>query len=323
MHCGCYPKIPGAKLVAVCDVDKKRIRDDWTGPGGNIEGGKLDLKGTEKYSDFDELLANDDIDMVDICTPTFLHAEMTIKALKAGKHVFCEKPMAMDTTEARRMIAAAKKAKRQLMIGHCLRFWEEYLAIEKMIKDKTYGKVRSVVATRLGGAPVWSWDGWLQDPKRGGYAALDLHIHDVDTIQWLFGMPSAVTAVGRIDGELGLNHVITQYHYDKGPAVVAEGGFLPPSCGFTMALRVYFEKAYADFNIGQTPTLTVYPQKGKPKAIKVYGKDAYHEELKYFIDCLNKKRKATRIPVESSLNSVKLVHAELRSVKSGKKVAIR
>jgi len=322
-HFKCFRDIPGAEIVAVCDVDPKKLAGDWAGTQGNIDTGggtAADLSAIKRFDKFEELLADIDIDMVDLTLPTFLHAPLSIQALKAGKHVFCEKPMALTAALAQEMIATARAADRFLMIGHCLRFWPEYLAIKEMIDSGLYGPVRTAVFTRLSGTPKWSWTDWMRDPKRSGSASLDLHIHDVDTVLWYFGKPQAVSALGASDSPSGFNHIAAQYIYDDGPLVVAEGGWdFPDSYGFRMAAQIGFEAAVVDYDLKKTPALTVFTAEGAENP-PVGTDNAYRDELAYFVDCVATGTPPSRVTAQDAADAVALVEAEVESARTGRPV---
>ncbi len=317
-------EVDAAEVVAVCDAHAERLAPGSDAVGGNIDtgaGNQMDFSGIRTFTDIDRMLDEPDIDMVDICLPTYLHAPMTIKALSAGKHVFCEKPMALTNDEAGKMIAAADKAGKMLMIGHCLRFWPEYVMIKEMIDSGQYGKVLSAVLRRVSPNPTWSSDGWMLQAGRSGLAAIDLHIHDVDTLQWLFGPPSAVSATGVRHEDGGIGHIVAQYEYDGGPMVVAEGGWdFPPEFPFSMSAVVMFEKASVEFDSRQSPAMTVYPAGGGKQTPQVPTANAYAEELKYFIGCIAGGTKPDRVPPVESANAVAIVEAEIKSAKSGGKI---
>jgi len=142
MHLEDYQKHPEVKIVAVSDTIAKKLKGDLSG-GGNISTEKdiFDFTGIRTYEEADELIADEDVDLVDICLPTHLHAEFTIKALNKGKHVLCEKPMAGCLEECDSMIEAAEKAGKKLMIGQCLRFWPEYEVLKDYVENGKMGKL--------------------------------------------------------------------------------------------------------------------------------------------------------------------------------------
>lgn len=124
VHWLSYQQLRGVRVAAICSRNPRKLEGDWRDIRGNFgpPGEKVPLNGAAAYAELDELLADERIDLVDICLPPSLHADAAIRALRAGKHVFCEKPMALTLADCRRMVAAAKKAKRQLLIGHVLPF---------------------------------------------------------------------------------------------------------------------------------------------------------------------------------------------------------
>ena len=168
-HYSCWKKVKGAEIVAVCDVNPNIVEDTKKAVGniGDAES-NIDFTGIELYRDFDKMLAEAKLDVVSITLPTFLHPECSIKALNAGLHVMCEKPMALNVAECEKMIAAAKETGNLLQIGHCVRFWPEYAKTKEIIDSGKYGNVLAASLRRLGSAPTWSADNWFLDDKRSG-----------------------------------------------------------------------------------------------------------------------------------------------------------
>ena len=144
------------------------------------------------YRDYGELLENEvgKLDYVDICLPTFLHSPAAVRALDMGYNVLCEKPMAIDTAAAQAMCDAAKRNKRKLMIAQSWRFNPQCTVMREYVQQKKLGRVKCAHFNRNGGTPGWSWEGWHFDEKRSGGALLDLHMHDVDAMNSIFGVPT-------------------------------------------------------------------------------------------------------------------------------------
>jgi predicted dehydrogenase len=327
-HFKAYREIPEAELVAVCDVDARKLAGDWSGAAGNIDTGaaqRTDLSGLRAYADFGDLLKDKGVDAVDICLPTFLHAPMAIRALKARKHVICEKPMARTAREARQMVKTAARKNRFLGVAHVLRFWPEYLAMKEMMDSGRYGRIRSAYFGRFSSRPMWSWENWLQDAARSGSAVLDLHVHDTDMVQWFFGRPLKVTAAGTFDADGGASHILATFHYEKGPMVVVEGGWdFPPSFPFRMSARVVFESAAVEFNTLRAPTLAVHDARtGKAEYPAMPAVNGYTEELRYFIGCIASGQPPARVPPADAAASVAVVEAEVKSALTGKTVKVR
>ncbi len=314
MHANCHIAAKGGKLAAVCDVRKENAK-------------KLaDLAKAEVFTDYDKMLAEADIDMVDVCLPTNMHADAVVKAAKAGKHVLCEKPIALTLKDADRMIAACEKAGVQFMVAQVIRFWPEYQLLKKYFDSGELGKLRSLQMKRLSPPATWSWKNWLNDPKLSGSALIDLHIHDADFARYLLGDPIKLDSVGT--GKKGAwSHIWTNYAY-KGVAVHAEGGWdFPSDYPFCMAYRAIFEKGTLDFDCTRTPTVTLYTGTGKPKHPKppkprIKGKagsgniadlGGYGNEIQYFLDCLNKGEAPAVTTAKDARDSLALVLKELKS----------
>lgn len=324
-HYRCWKGIDDATVVAICDKNPNIVKDVEKAVG-NIGGatGIIGLGGVELYADFDRMLENANLDVVSITLPTYLHAEYSIKALAAGAHVLCEKPMALNVKDCDRMIKAAERSGKVLQIGHCVRFWPEYAETKRIVDSGRYGSVIAATFQRLGSAPPWSMDNWFIDEKRSGGMALDLHIHDTDFVQYLFGMPLAVcsSAAGAGNGEM--LHIVTQYLYDDDKAVTAEGSWaMMPKFGFEMSFNIMLEKATIVYDLSRQPMFKVYPAEGEPFTPQVEKGDGYSRQTEYFAMIISGRKIETVTTLQQSRDSVRIVEAEKKSAKTMKKVAIK
>lgn len=322
-HYDTYANVKGSRVAAICDIDQKKLSGDWSGIGGNIgsKGTKVDLAGLRLYKDAADLFADPQIDVVDITLPTFLHEQYALAALKAGKHVICEKPLARTSAAARRLDRAARTAGRQLFTAHCIRFWPAYAWLKAATEEKRFGRVISAVFRRHSPLPTWSWRNWLQDPQKSGLCALDLHIHDADFILYCFGSPVAVrsTAGGLQPGRA--DHIHTAYEYPGGALVTAEGAWeYAPAYPFRMNFTAVFERATVELR--DDGTLHTYPVKGKPVVVKLPAASGYELELREFIRCLRTGEASKVITPADACRSVRLIELEERAARSGKRVPI-
>lgn len=315
VHAQAYARIPRAKVVAIADLNVDKAKE---------LAGEL---GAEVSADCDALIARQDVDVMDICLPTYLHAYYTNEAAKARKHVFCEKPMALTLTEADSMINACEEADVSLMIGHVLRFWPEYVAIKRVLDSGELGKPLAITAMRLGTAPIWSWDEWILDSERGGGALLDLHIHDIDYITWIWGRPRAVHARGIKSPSGTWDHVFTTLDYGVGRIAFSEGTFLvPPSFPFTMLLRVICEEGTVEFafragvNIeardGVENPVVIYRKDGTTIYPEVSQEDAYKAEIAYFVDCIYKGKKPETCTPQDARLALEITLAARESIEN-------
>jgi len=330
-HLGIHAKNKRARITACCDYDPRRAAGDLGKTGGNLGGDSglnLDPKKVRKYRKPEELFADPNVDLVDICLPTYVHAEYVIKALTAGKHVLCEKPMALDLKDAERIIKAAKKSKGYLMPAHCMRFWPEWAWLKQAVESKRYGNVHSATFRRFASTPTWTKGNWILNSELSGSALFDLHIHDTDFVRFVFGDPKAVFSVGN-GGKAtrdGIDHVFTSYLYKNSSLVVtSEGGWnADPTYGFTMRYTVVFDKATVDFDIGREGRALLLHKKGAKQAevIKLPKTNGWEAEIDYFLTCIEKGKAPRIATANDGRDSVALVHAEWESIRKRKVVKV-
>jgi predicted dehydrogenase len=326
VHAQAYARIPGAKLVAIVDALPERARE---------QAAKISVE-VPIFATLAEALAEVEADAVDICLPTDLHLEAITAAVTAKKHVFCEKPLAGSLDHARRIRAVVKKSKSRFMVGHCLRFWPEYQAFERFVREKRAGKLLSLTMQRRSARPTHSAGDWINKPKRSLGAALDMHIHDVDYLVHLLGTPKAVFATATRDFA-GYSHIFTSYVY-KGVCVQAEGGWnYPAPWGFQMAFQAVFENGTVEFDSSwqQTIRFSIGGDKAQPLPFDVPGAGestsgsgnisslgGYYNELAYFIDCLESGTKPKISTLEQAAESLRVVLAEHKSAEAGRVVTL-
>jgi predicted dehydrogenase len=322
MHIRAYQQIRNARLVAVCDPIRQPANGVLTDPGGNVGNAapvKLNMKQVKPYLALDELLADPNVQLVDVCVPTHLHAPTAIAALNAGRHVLCEKPLARTSLQAGEIVAAAEKAKGFFMPAMCMRFWPGWSWLKPAIEAKTYGEALAARFRRMAEPPGWGRENYFKGAQSGG-ALLDLHIHDTDFIQFCFGRPQSVFSSGLSKFTGAVDHVVTQYQFGSGVVVSAEGSWLmTPGGGFNMSYTVHFEKATADFDFSRGPEALKLIQLGrKPRVVKSKGPDGYVGELRHMVDSIRSGQRPTVVTARDALSAVEICEAEERSVKSGK-----
>jgi predicted dehydrogenase len=264
------------------------------------------------------------VDFVDICTPSDLHAEMAILAAQAGRHVVVEKPMALSSADAQRMAAAAHAASVNLMVAQVVRFWPEYLYLRDTIASGRLGRLMAAEFVRRGSRPRWSARDWFSDVKRSGGAIFDLHVHDVDFVNYLLGAPCAIQAAGvRSPEATGHDLVAARFTYPEGLSVTVDGGwYAPGNYGFYARYEAVFEKGVVRYHGGMQPTLTVMRNDDTVETPAVSG-DPYEAELRYFAECLLQGcNSAEQHPPESSVASLRLVEAEIQSMATGQPVRL-
>lgn len=265
------------ELVAICDIRPEQM-------------GKYPKK--RHYTDFDEMLANEEIDILDICLPTYLHADFSVKAMEKGINVICEKPISLKRDDVRRIYKCAEKNNVKFMTAQVLRFWPEYEIVKKIYDNGTYGKLLSGSMRRLGLRPKWSWDGWMMDENRSGLVPFDLHIHDLDFIVYVFGKPNKITDFRA--KKPNQDYINAIYEYD-GFFLTTEASWYDSPYPFAADFRFQFEKAVVAWEKGK---MKIYETDGKIRYpvsnaseidtgnIGLPASDAYANEINYFTDCV-------------------------------------
>jgi len=333
IHFLSYGKVRGARVVALCEQEKKRLKGDWRGIKGNFgpAGTQMDLSGIRTYEELDAMIADPDIDLIDVCLPPALHADVAVRASRAGKHVFCEKPIALDARDAKRMVATAERSGRILMIGHVLPFTSEYARARQLIESGKYGHLLGGSFRRIISDPKWL-RGFF-DPHRIGGPMLDLHVHDAHFIRLLYGMPKAVFTTGRMRGEVA-EYFTTQFLFeDPRLAVTATSGVInQQGRAFTQAFEIHLEQATLLFDfavIGDDPRvlmpLTVLDTRDRVQCPKLGPSDpvrAFELELKEVVRAIRTARPSQILGGDLACDAVTLCHKETQSLRTGRIVKL-
>ena len=302
IHISAYKKIDGVKVVAVADSMGKSARSY-----GLIENSDVRL-----YTDACEMLRREKLDIVDICAPTHLHEELSIKALSMGFNVICEKPMAMDSGSANRILDAANASGKIFMVAHVLRFSNPYAYLHHVIKSGELGAPVSLSMQRLSEVPAWRRDGVKGNQAKNGDVVIDLAIHEIDFVNSIFGKPDTINGAYRkaTDGDAN-NYVSFNLTYGK-TAVNILSGFYTAKIPFRYSYRAIFENGYvylADDTIiknGEPVDAldVVFP--GEAEGMNIELTTEFTNELEYFIDCVKKGEKPLRAMPESTATSINL-----------------
>ena len=297
VHFNCYKKMAGVEIAVAdirVDMAKEKIKDD----------------SVPVYASYEEMIEKENLDFVDVCSPSYMHTDMTVYALEHGKHVLCEKPMSISSTEAKRMIEASERCGKLLMTAHVVRFMSPYVYLKSVIDSGELGKPVHIIMHRLSETPKWSWENWMKDISKSGHVALDLSIHDIDFVQYVFGAPKSISAVYQ-EMKDNSNYVATNMIYD-GFNVETVGGWYNAAIPFHAEYTAIFENGCVESRGGKVTkngeevSLDV-TETSEDTGINLSGADGYSDEIRYFMDCIKNNRKPERVLPESSLKSVELV----------------
>lgn len=333
IHFLAYRKARGGQVVAICSRDRKKLAGDWTSIQGNFgpRGEHMDLSAQAKYANIDELLADPQVQLVDLCVPNDEHAKLAIRALEAGKHVLVEKPIALNTADADAMVAAARASGKRLMVAHVLPFFPEFAFAREAVASGRYGSLRAAHLMRVISKPDWS--SGIADAARSGGPAIDLHIHDTHFIGLVCGVPRAVHSRGVVEGN-AVVYLATQYLYDAPDlAVSAVSGALSQSGRpFAHGFEFYLEGATLCFefaNLAGQPhvavPLTVILPDGKieqPRLGSGDPIDSFALELSMAIDAVATGAEAAPLSGDLARQALVLCQAEIDSVRTRQPVAV-
>lgn len=312
-HLRALQKIPQAKLTAVMDQDPQRLTGDLSAVQGNIggPGERFDFSAVRKYRSIEEAVADPDVEAVDICLPTHLHAPATLAALAAGKHVLVEKPMALDGAQCDAMMEEARRRQRILMVAQVLRFIPAYRSLGRLLREGRLGAVRTAIFRRRCAAPTWG--PWEFDASKSGGGIFDLLIHDVDICLWLFGPPRAVRAFGHEDLPHGMDSILACLEYPEIGFVAVTGGWHHVGAyPFSMEYTVLGEGGVVEYS-SLDGRAVFYGSGGGSEQLESNGSDWYQAEIQYFLECCSKGSWPDLCPPEQSAAAVKLTRLMVES----------
>ncbi len=275
-HIPVWDKMENAELSAICDIRQERMER---------------YPEKRRYADFNEMLAKEDIDILDICLPTYLHADYAVKAMEKGINVICEKPVSLNESDVSRVYSAARKMNVKFMVAHVLRFWWEYELIKEIYDSRRYGKLLSGYMNRLGTCPKWSWDNWMKDPLRSGLVPYDLHVHDLDFMVYAFGKP--VDVQSHRSKRTEQDYISAVYNYGDF-FITAEAAWYAAPLPFGAGYRFQFENALITYidgkcTIYQNDDIILDLSEGDTVGtgcIDLPRTNAYANEIRYFTDCV-------------------------------------
>jgi predicted dehydrogenase len=328
-------KVRGGKVGAICTRDKKKRQGDWRGIGGNFggPGNQEDLSGIRTYADLNKLLADPGIDLVDICLPTHQHCDVAIQAMRAGKHVLVEKPIALSSNDADKMLRVSQETGKFLMVAHVLPFFPEFSYLQEVIEGGQYGGVRAAHFKRIISSPNWS--AGLANMARSGGPGVDLHIHDTHFILLLFGKPDQVRADGRLVADTYAEYLATSYRYTNQPNLCitcSSGAISQRGRPFSHGFEVYLEKATVVFEfatlVGKptlTTPLTLLTPDGLARKPRLGGADpvvAFTREIQAAVDSVATGKVNAALSGENGAQALRLCFKEVQSVRSGRAVRV-
>lgn len=282
--------------------------------------------GAEVFEDLDALL--DAVDVVDICTPTHLHDEQVIRAAARGKHVICEKPLALTAERAQEMARACQAAGVMLLVGHVVRFFPEYARAKEIVSRGEIGRVAVVRLTRASFKPMADQPtSWFHDPAKSGGMMMDLMIHDYDYARWVAGEVETVYAKN-IRGRwpnAPADYALVVLRHTSGALSHIEGGWVYPKPIFRTALEIAGSGGLIEHPAESSTPLGfyLYQRGGDQPDIAVpaspLSEDPYTMEIKHFYNVLT-GAETPRVTAQDGVESVRIAQAAIESARTGRPV---
>lgn len=297
-HIPVWESMEEVELTALCDIRQERMEP---------------YPKQHHYSDLDEMLKNEELDILDICLPTYLHADYAVRAMEKGIHVLCEKPVSLKPEDVERVYSTAHRMHVNFMVAHVLRFWPEYMLLKELYDTQKYGKLLSGYMSRVSQTPPWTWDNWMKDESRSGLVPFDLHIHDLDFMVYAFGKPEKVNSNRIKRPEQDCINAVYEYPEFY---IETESAWYAGAYPFAARYRFQFERAVVSFendkcmiyeDNGQITDLTEGAT-GDTGAINLPKSDAYGNEIRYFTDCVLEKKFPEAVKAEELSAVLEILH---------------
>lgn len=310
-HADRYGSIPNANVAAVASPN---TASDFVSEQG------LDATA---YSDTGEMYEQEELDAVDICTPTHTHEPLLVEAADHGLDVICEKPLARHMDEAQRIADAVEEAGVTAMVGHVIRFFPEYAQMREQALSGVIGEAGVARARRLSPYPDWGTDNWFADDERSGGVFLDMSIHDFDYLRWLFGDVARVFARVRSMGDRQHGHAVLRF--DSGAIGYVEGSTAQPAeRGFRTDLEIAGDGGLLEYQNTDPSPLEIASEADAEGAIgnlpeRQLERDAFYQQLEAFVDSVEN---GTEPPVslEEATEAMRISLAAKRSAEQGRPV---
>lgn len=297
-HIPVWESMEDVELTALCDIRQERMEP---------------YPEKHHYTKLDEMLKNEKLDILDICLPTYLHADYAVRAMEKGIHVLCEKPVSLKSEDVERVYSTAHRMQVSFMVAHVLRFWPEYMLLKELYDTQKYGKLLSGYMSRVSQTPPWSWDNWMKDENRSGLVPFDLHIHDLDFLVYAFGKPEKVNSNRIKRPEQDCINAVYEYPEFY---IETESAWYAGAYPFEARYRFQFEKAVVSFENGKC---MIYEENGQitdltegatgdTGDINLPKSDAYGNEIRYFTDCVLEKKFPEVVKAEELSAVLEILH---------------
>lgn len=316
VHAEAYVALPDARLVAVTDVRPTAAEE------------VASRSQAEVAANAEALLRRPDVDAVDICTPTPYHKDLILKAAAAGKHIFCEKPLARTLEEAEEALDAVRKAGVKLMVGHVLRFSPPYVKAKDVLAQGRIGRPGVIRTTRGGGGFPTAWQDWYANARLSGGIILDMLLHDLDFLRWCFGDVERVYAKTTLTREIGrFEYALITLRFKSGAIAHVEGVWRDLG-GFFYGYEIAGDGGLLTFDSRTTTPINAVAfeqSSGERPRVAIPEnptlESPYQKEIRHFIECLVEGKEPS-VTGEDGYRAMEVALAALKSAETGEPVTL-
>ncbi|GAA3408022.1 Gfo/Idh/MocA family protein [Paenibacillus hodogayensis] len=312
VHASCYAQIPGVTVVGVCDTDRELVQQ------------MAERTGATAYESFDDMLEQSGCEVVSVTLPSFLHKPFSIKAAQAGKHVICEKPIALNLEDAADMIRVCEENNVRLFVGHVVRFFPEYAQMHDKIKQGALGRVGVAHAKRIGSHPGERRHWFKEDDKSGG-VVIDLMIHDIDFLRWSIGEVKSVFGFRKVEGFVDYATATLVFENGAVANVEAHWGYPGP---FTTAAEIAGSSGVIRSDSSKTISLQVRKAASESSSgpfVDIPQSPGYRSpfqlEISHFIECI-RDSKESLVTARDAYKALEIGLAIEESARSGQAVLL-
>jgi predicted dehydrogenase len=307
VHLNAYANIPEVEVVGVADASWENA---VAGAG---------LVGARPYASFDELVAAEDVEVVDVCLPTAFHKDLALKAAGEGKHVILEKPIARTIEDAGEILDAFSGGGPRLFVGHVVRFFPEYVGIKDKIEAGELGTI-GVVRTSRRSPFLRGWNDWYADWRVSGGVLVDLLIHDFDFLRWTLGNIERVYARGVQGREYNrLDYALVTLRFEGGAIAHVEGHWGYPG-PFNYSIEVAGSRAILTADSTEPAVLDLVGS-GAEAPDLASGRSPYEKELAHFIRCISTGEEPVVKP-DDAYEALRISLAATESIVKGEPVTL-
>lgn len=324
IHWLVYKRVPGIEVVAICEQDPLRRTGDWRSIRGNFgpPGEQVDLSKIRVFESVERMLADGQLDVVDVCLPPSLHCETVLKAFDAGFHVFCEKPLALNVDDCNRMVARARQVGRRLLVGHVLPFFPEYSLARQIVRSGEYGRLLGGTFKRVISDPTWLKD--FYDPQRIGGPLIDLHVHDAHFVRLLFGMPTRAHSRGRTrNGVVSYCNSLLEFDDPSLTVACISGVIDQQGRPFNHGFEIHLERATLQFEFAafkdraESMPLKILTSNGDVVRPSLFAADdiaGFVAEIEEVLRCLKADRDSDILCGELARDAIQIAQMQARGV---------